>query len=90
MAQAPGPILPDIEKALKRRSGSTAELGRVAQRVAGMVSEAGLSALDAALALAETGTPALAASKRIADDLTARAETIEREVARAILTAKPV
>ena len=49
MAQAPGPILPDIEKALKRRSGSTAELGRVAQRVAGMVSKAGLSALDAAL-----------------------------------------
>jgi len=90
MAQAPGPVLPDIEKALKRRGGSTAELGRVAQRVAELVSEAGLSALDAALALAETGTPALAASKRIADDLTARAETIEREVARAILTAKPV
>jgi len=90
MAQAPGPVLPDLEKALKRRNGSTAELGRVAQRVTEMVSEAGLSALDAALALAETGSSALAASKRIADDLTARAETIEREVGRAILTTKPV
>jgi hypothetical protein len=90
MAQATGPVIPDIEKALQRRDGSTAELGRVAQRVTEMVSEAGLSALDAALALAETGSSALAASKRIADDLTARAETIEREVARAILTTKPV
>jgi hypothetical protein len=90
MTQVPGPVLPDLEKALKRRGNGTAELGRVAQRVTEMVSEAGLSALDAALALAATGTPALAATKRIADDLTARAETIEREVARAILTAKPV
>jgi hypothetical protein len=90
MAQISNPVLPDIEKALKRRDGSTAELGRVAQRVTEMVSEAGLSALDAALALAETGTPALTASKRIADDLTAHAETIEREVGRAILSAKPV
>ena len=90
MAQSPGPVLSDIEKALKRRGSGTAELGRVAQRVTEMVSEAGLSALDATLALAATGTPALAATRRIADDLTARAETIEREIARAILTAKPV
>jgi hypothetical protein len=90
MAQLTDPVLPDLEVLLKRRDNGTTELGRVAQRVTEMVSEASLSALDAALALAATGTPALAASKRIADDLTARAETIEREVGRAILTAKPV